>query len=95
LHPRLHEIELWSVVRELAGYFFFIVVIYVISYGNRDPNSYRFQELMRKNFITGPGFDKIRTSNDWWVWAHETLVDQLRAQGWDSPNLNTNSDLWP
>ena len=79
---RRREVEMWSVVKELVVYTVFIILIYIVSYGNRDPNSYRFQELMQNNFILRPGFDRIRTSNDWWQWAHTTVVDQLRAQSY-------------
>ena len=77
---RIQEVEMWSVVKELIAYAFFIMIVYFISYGNRDIMSYKLQAQMSHAFIFEPGFDQIVTSNDWWDWCHKTAVDGLRAQ---------------
>lgn len=77
---RVQEVEMWAVVRELIGYAFFIMIVYFISYGNRDTMSYKLQNQMTEAFVIQPGYDKIITSNDWWDWCHKTAVDGLRAQ---------------
>jgi len=48
-----------AIVRELFGYIFFILIVYVISYGNRDPKSFMFKNVIENNFIIQPGFDKV------------------------------------
>ena len=77
---RKKEVEMWGVVRELISYAFFIMIVYFISYGNRDPMSYKLQDQMTKAFVTQPEYDQIITSNDWWDWCHKIAVDGLRAQ---------------
>ena len=79
---RQKEVEMWSIVKELIGYFFFIVIMYIISYGNRDPLSYLFQENIRMSFIDRYNYSTVVTSNDWWDWANSGIVDQLRAQNY-------------
>ena len=31
------------------------------------------------NFILKNGFQKVKTSDDWWKWAHKTLVSEIKA----------------
>jgi hypothetical protein len=76
---RQKELEMWSIIKELAGFFVFIMIVFIIAYLNRDPSSYRFQNQLRYNFVTKNGFDKIKTANDWWDWVHETAVTELKA----------------
>lgn len=40
-----------AIIRELTGYFFFIVIVLVISIGNRDPYSFKLKQTIEKNFI--------------------------------------------
>jgi len=56
---RKKEVEMWAIIRELFGYFLFILIVYVISYGNRDPMSFKFKTVIESNFIVLPGFDKV------------------------------------
>ena len=79
---RKKEVEMWAIVSELSNYILFILIVYIISYGNRDPNSFRLQQQIEYNLIKKNGFDHIVTSNDWWAWAHATLIPELRAQSW-------------
>ena len=79
---RIKEIEIWAIVRELLGYIFFVVIVFIISYGNRDTKSYHLKVNIEKNFIKRYQFDKIVTSNDWWIWAHSALIPELRAQSY-------------
>jgi hypothetical protein len=76
---RQKELEMWSIIKELAGFFVFIMIVFIIAYLNRDPASYRFQDQLRYNFVTKNGFDKVKTSNDWWEWVHKTAVNELKA----------------
>ena len=77
---RIKEVEMQSVVKEIIAYAFFIMIVYFISYGNRDTMSYKLQAQMTQTFVIEPGYDKIVTSNDWWDWCHKTAVNGLRAQ---------------
>lgn len=72
--------EIWGVLRELASYTFFIMIIYIISYGNRDPQSYTMKQTLYDHFIAKNGYEDIHNSNDWWDWAHSTVVNEAMAQ---------------
>ena len=79
---RQKEVEIWTIIGELSNYICFIIIVYIISYGNRDPNSFRLQQQIEYNLAIKHGYDEIRTSNDWWDWAHNTFISELRAQAW-------------
>ena len=51
-----------SIIRELVSYIIFIVIIYIISIGNRDPNSFMFKQSLERNFIFKNGFDQVYVS---------------------------------
>ena len=79
---RQNELEMWAIVKELSGFFFFWLVIFLVNYMNRDPNCYRLQNQLRYNFVTKNGFDRIKTSDDWWKWIHTTAVKEIKAAAW-------------
>jgi polycystin 1L2 len=77
---RKQEVEIWSVLQECSVYLFFMIAIVIVSYGNTDSIAFTFQNGIKNNIIRDAKFGQIRTANDWWDWAHSSLVDQLRAQ---------------
>jgi len=74
--------EMWSIINELAGFFVFIVVVFLMAYLSRDPSSYKYQSQLANSFVFKNGFDKVATANDWWKWIHATAVTQLKAAAW-------------
>lgn len=74
------EVIMWNIVHEIISFGIFILVVYFISYGNRDPMSFTLKNQVEEAFITDNGFDQILTSNDWWNWVHSTAIPALRAQ---------------
>ena len=68
-----------AIVKELVGFFVFIVIVFIISYLNRDGASFRYQNQLRDNFVVKNGFDKVKNANDWWRWIHKTAVSELKA----------------
>ena len=79
---RQKEIEMWAIVKELAGFLVFIVIALTLNVLYKDSKFYRFQDQLRYNFVTKHHFDKIQTSNDWWDWMHKTAVTELKAASW-------------
>ena len=49
---RLKEIEMWSYIRQLLIYSFYLCTLYTISYANRNSNSYQHVQHL-KNFFLG------------------------------------------
>ena len=64
-----------SIVREVVGFLTFICIMYVITAGSRNPNSYRLQHQIKENFELKHRFHLVNTTDDWWNWTHHTLVD--------------------
>lgn len=48
---RLNEIKMWEIVRELLAYLSFLWILYVVSYSNRDPNSYYLMQHLTDDFL--------------------------------------------
>ena len=76
---RIKQVRSQAVATELFSYIFFLVILFIISYANRDPDSYILKNHIHRNIVRKNGFDKIHTSDDWWKWAHKTLVTELKA----------------
>lgn len=41
------------VIRDMTIYLVYVLIIFVISYGNRDPNAYRAKEALQTSIIFG------------------------------------------
>ena len=52
------NIEMWKIIKEALGYGIFLIVLIIISYANRDTNSYAYQNALRKAF-TGRKFEHV------------------------------------
>jgi hypothetical protein len=58
---RLKEIQMWSIIREALTYFGFVIVLYLITYSNRDQNAFLQVNHLRKIFLkTNPDYTKVR-----------------------------------
>ena len=66
----------------MSNYVIFVIIVVIIAHGNRDPSAFQLQYTIEDNFIIKNGFNNIKTSNDFWDWAHSTIVDELRASFW-------------
>ena len=40
VQKKIQELEMKAVIRDLSVYFVYVSIIFIISYGNRDPNAY-------------------------------------------------------
>ena len=48
-----------AIVKELIAYAFFIMIAFIISYGNRDPLSFLYKQQLEQNFILKYGFEEV------------------------------------
>ena len=48
---RIEELEMIAIIKDLLSYFTFIMLMFVLSYGNRDPSGFGLQAQMKHNFI--------------------------------------------
>ena len=94
---RVKQVRSEAVANELFTYVIFLIVLFIISYANRDQDSYKIKNhigkwecsnsksdideynLQERNLVGKYGFDKVKTSDDWWRWAHAALVKELKV----------------
>lgn len=63
---RLKEIQMEAILKECVVYFFFVMVLFFISYQTRDMASYNFNENIKNTFVrTKPAFDSVRNLINW------------------------------
>ena len=79
---RVKEKEMWGIVREISNYLIFVSLIVVVVHGNRDYYGFQLKRNMVRNFVEKNNFPNVTTANDFWKWAHSTVVQELRASFW-------------
>ncbi|XP_060063521.1 uncharacterized protein LOC132543982 [Ylistrum balloti] len=83
---RLKEIKMWAVIREIIFYSFFVWILMVISYQNRNTDSYLYKFSMEQVFIitndTNHKFEKITNVQNFWTWAKTGMATGIRANKW-------------
>ncbi|KAL8606997.1 hypothetical protein ACOMHN_041386 [Nucella lapillus] len=80
---RLNEIQMWSIVREVVIYSFFLWILLVISYRQRNADTFLYKDTMERVYIknneTDIDFGKIRNVEEFFNWARSGLVNGIRA----------------
>ena len=75
----MKQIRSQAVANELFTYVIFLSVLFIISYNNRDADSFQIKKHVETNFLTKYKFMEIKTTDDWWEWAHDTLVNEVKV----------------
>ena len=77
---RMKEIHLWSVIREILFYAFFLWILMVISYRSVSTNSYQYKYNMQKVFIltndTKHAFTKVTVCT---IYIHVILYTPING----------------
>ena len=83
---RLKEIKMTIVLKDIFTYLFFIWILGVLSYGNRDPNAFLMKDTLQKTFVSGTdggeNFKDVKTDKQLWSWAKTTLIPGLLVGDW-------------
>ena len=83
---RLKEIKMGTILKEIASYLFFLWILIVLSYGNRDPNAFLMKQTIKSAIIegsnSGESFEDVKTPADLWSWAKNTLIPELFVGRW-------------
>ncbi|CAG0896667.1 unnamed protein product [Darwinula stevensoni] len=83
---RLKEIKMWELVKEIGFYVFYLWVLLVLSYGNRDPNAYYLKRCFVSSFLRlgddNVDFSKVLTASDFWNWMNQVALHEIRAENW-------------
>ncbi|CAF3869870.1 unnamed protein product, partial [Adineta steineri] len=83
---RLKEIQMWSIIREFLIYFIFAILVFLITYSNREQNSFYQVNHLRAYFLnerqTTADYTNINTIDEYWYWLENSFVSNIRAQQW-------------
>ncbi|XP_035210182.1 polycystic kidney disease protein 1-like 2 [Stegodyphus dumicola] len=83
---REKEIRMHKLLKEITAYALYLWILMILSYGNRDPNSFYLRETVINNFIK-PGdlwhdFNEVTTEVKFWNWTRNALLPELFAGLW-------------
>ncbi|XP_055876323.1 polycystic kidney disease protein 1-like 2 [Biomphalaria glabrata] len=81
---RMMEIKMETVLKEIIVYMIFLVIIFFLSYQQRDPQSYAYNTNVRGVLLDK--FDKIVTIQDYWTWLQENFLPAFYAQQYADGN---------
>ncbi|CAF0758584.1 unnamed protein product [Adineta steineri] len=83
---RLKEIQMWAIIRKFLTYFIFAMLVFLITYSNRDQHSFFQVNHLRSYFLnqrqTTVDYTKINTIDEYWYWLENSFVSNIRAQRW-------------
>ncbi|XP_077979558.1 polycystin-2-like protein 2 [Glandiceps talaboti] len=82
---RVKEMKMYSIIREILFYIFFLWLLLIISYGNRDPNSYSYMEHLSTILMKDDPYNdymKVTSRHRFWNYTHEILVPTLFVHNW-------------
>ncbi|XP_070581220.1 polycystin family receptor for egg jelly-like isoform X2 [Ptychodera flava] len=82
---RMKEIKMYAVIREILFYIFFLWLLLVISYGNRDPNAFSYMEHLKTLLAKEESvhdFYNVTTRERFWSYTHNYLVPSLSVGNW-------------
>ncbi|XP_068233382.1 polycystin-1-like [Palaemon carinicauda] len=81
---RKKEVEMWSIIKEIAVYSIFIYVLLILSYGNRDPNAFFLKKTLQESFIhegaqDDTDFTLVNNADRLWKYFYSGFMTDLRA----------------
>ncbi|CAF0940715.1 unnamed protein product [Adineta steineri] len=83
---RLKEIQMWAIIREFLTCLVFAILVFIITYSNREQNSFLQVNHLRAYFLnqkqTTVDYTKINTIDEYWYWLENSFVSNIRAQQW-------------
>ncbi|CAF0785734.1 unnamed protein product [Adineta steineri] len=83
---RLKEIQMWAIIREYLIYFIFAILVFVITYSNREQHNFYQVNHLRAYFLNQrqdtANYTNINTIDEYWYWLENSFVGNIRAQQW-------------
>ncbi|CAF1316632.1 unnamed protein product, partial [Adineta steineri] len=83
---RLKEIQMWAIIVEYLIYFIFAILVFIITYSNREQHSFFQVNHLRAYLLnqrqTTVDYTKINTIDEYWYWLENSFVSNIRAQQW-------------
>ncbi|CAF1484404.1 unnamed protein product, partial [Adineta steineri] len=83
---RLKQIQMLTIIREFLINLIFAILIFVITYSNREQHSFFQVNHLQAYFLnqrqTTVDYTKINTIDEYWCWLENSFVSNIRAQQW-------------
>ncbi|XP_071814843.1 polycystin family receptor for egg jelly-like isoform X3 [Apostichopus japonicus] len=84
---RMKEIKMRKILTEIIFYIIFLNVIMIISFGDRDFNSYWINRSMSNMFVDARyhgrmKFNMVKNRTGFWNWTDHTLIPSLHSLSW-------------
>jgi len=80
---RMKEIQMEAILKECITYFFFIMVLFFLSYQTRDADSFIFAQNIKNTFVhNSPSLDSINAPNKFWQYTFNALLPNLYTDKW-------------
>ncbi|CAF4158129.1 unnamed protein product, partial [Adineta steineri] len=85
-NQRLKQIQMLTIIREFLITLIFAILVLLITYLNREENSFFQVSHSRAYFLdqrqTTVDYTKINTIDQYWYWLENSFVSNIRAQQW-------------
>ncbi|KAK3737773.1 hypothetical protein QZH41_012212 [Actinostola sp. cb2023] len=87
---KLKQKQMKTILYEIMQYMFFLIVVLIIAYGNRDPMAYGVTRAMDAFFVSSrysgmDSFDSSDRSSKYWEWVEQSYIATLRPRYWYGP----------
>ncbi|KAK7024484.1 hypothetical protein SK128_010796 [Halocaridina rubra] len=83
---RQKELEMHAIIKELLSYFIFLWLLYILSYGNRNPNDFYLNQSLMQSFINEDAIDeskdftKVTDTSALWNYFMDAFLEALRTK---------------
>ncbi|XP_066983276.1 polycystin-1-like protein 2 [Macrobrachium rosenbergii] len=95
---REKEIKMWDVIYDIGAYAIFIWIVLVLSYGNRDPNSFLMKKELENNFILASldpddsNFYSVQNKSLFYHWLKTVFIGEIIMQENYNNKFNEKND---
>ena len=89
----------WKLIRDVAFYSFFILVVIIVAISNKDTNTYQYQKNLKKlfgiNAFSDGSLKKVKQIDDVWDWTETYFLKALSSKTWyNGRDTNFNKFLF-
>ena len=78
---RYKEERMVEVIYDIIAYFMYICILIFLATGNRDPNAFHQNEVLKKQFYYGK-FESVDSVDSFWSWVNDTARISLYPKMW-------------
>ncbi|UJR27664.1 hypothetical protein I4U23_008944 [Adineta vaga] len=85
---------MWKYIRNMCINIIFVVILYIVSYTNRDSNAIHQVHHLRNLFLdsrsSSNNFTEIISIDDYWSWLQAIFISNIRNQSWYNGDVVKN-----